>query len=48
MKAYCVGLRDITDSSTDQAPQAGSVVTINGAMALTAGAIAFGVAALAM
>ena len=48
VKAYCVGLRDITDTSTDNAPVAGSAVSINGAMALTAGAIAFGAAVFAM
>ena len=56
VKAYCVGAlmswlvgaRSITDTSADNVPVAGTVVTVTGAMALTAGAIAFGVSALAM
>jgi len=48
VKAYCFGARGITDTSTDQVPVAGTTVTVTGAAALTAGAIAFGVAALAM
>lgn len=53
VKAYCVGPRTITDANiaTDITPadDAGlsGVVTLQGASALTAGAIAFGVAALA-
>jgi len=48
VKGYCVGVRSLTDASTDNTPTAGTQVTVTGATALAAGAIAFGVAALAI
>ena len=48
VKGYCVGLRDVTSIVTTFPPVPGTTQTVTGAIALTAGAIAFGVAALAM
>jgi len=48
VKGWCVGVRSITSSATDNIPVAGTQVTVTGATALAAGAIAFGVAALAI
>jgi len=49
VRGYCVGVRNISDASTDYAPVASAAfATLTGATALAAGAIAFGVAALAI
>lgn len=48
VRGYCVGARSLTDASTDYVPVVGTQVTVTGATALAAGAIAFGVAALAI